>query len=113
GDIGATGEQYAREAFERYQADAVTASPYMGTDSIEPMLARRDKGVRVLCRTSNPGGSDLQSLPMANGQPLYLHVAGLVADKWNIHGQCALVVGATYPQEIARVRARVGDMPLL
>ncbi|AZY48134.1 orotidine-5'-phosphate decarboxylase [Bordetella avium] len=114
GDIGSTAENYAREAFERYQAHAVTVSPYMGLDSVEPYLAWRDRGVIVLCRTSNPGGSDLQFLPMADGQPLYLHVAGLVADKWNAHGQCGLVVGATYPNELAAVRKRVGDsLPLL
>lgn len=113
GDVGATAQQYAREAFERYQADALTVSPYMGFDSIQPYLEYGNKGVIVLCRTSNPGGSDLQFLQTANGTPLYLHVAGLVADHWNTNKQCALVVGATYPDEIARVRARVGDMPLL
>lgn len=113
GDIGATAQQYAREAFERYQADAVTVNPYMGFDSVQPYLEYQDKGVVVLCRTSNPGGSDLQALETSNGVPLYLHVAGLVADDWNSNQQCALVVGATFPDEIARVRARVGDMPLL
>ena len=112
GDIGATGHQYAREAFDRYGADAVTVSPYMGFDSIEPYLAWPDRGVIVLCRTSNPGGSDLQFLDVG-GRPLYQHVAQLVAQKWNRHGQCALVVGATFPEEIAQVRALVGDMPLL
>ncbi len=112
GDIGATAEQYAREAFERYRADAVTVNPYMGFDSVEPYLAWPDRGVIVLCRTSNPGGSDLQFLQV-NGRPLYQHVAQLVADQWNTNGQCALVVGATFPQEIAQVRALVGDMPLL
>lgn len=113
GDIGATAQQYAREAFERYQADAVTVNPYMGFDSVQPYLEYREKGVIVLCRTSNPGGSDLQFLPLADGTPLYLHVAGLVADQWNANEQCALVVGATFPDELARVRARVGNMPLL
>ncbi len=113
GDIGSTAEQYAREAFERYEADAVTVNPYMGHDSIAPYLAWKGKGVILLCRTSNPGGSDLQFL-QANGQPLYLHVAGLAADKWNADGQLALVVGATFPNELAAVRRRVGDgMPLL
>ncbi|NGM88958.1 orotidine-5'-phosphate decarboxylase [Parapusillimonas sp. SGNA-6] len=113
GDIGSTAEQYAREAYERYQADAVTVNPYMGFDTIEPYLAWRSKGVIVLCRTSNKGGSDLQFLETKDDVPLYLHVAGLVADHWNTNGQCALVVGATFPQEIAKVRERVGDMPLL
>lgn len=113
GDIGSTARQYALEAFERYQADAVTVNPYMGFDSLEPYLEWDEKGVIVLCRTSNPGGSDLQFVNTPSGEPLYLHVAGLVADKWNTNGQCALVVGATFPNEIAQVRQRVGDMPLL
>ncbi len=112
GDIGATAEQYAREAFERYRADAVTVNPYMGFDSIAPYLEWKNRGVIVLCRTSNPGGSDLQFLQV-EGKPLYQHVAQLVSDQWNRNGQCALVVGATFPQELAQVRAIVGDMPLL
>jgi orotidine-5'-phosphate decarboxylase len=112
GDIGATAKQYAREAFDRYGADAVTVNPYMGFDSVEPYMEWRDRGVIVLCRTSNAGGSDLQFLDV-QGKPLYQHVARMVADKWNVNGQCALVVGATFPQELAAVRAIVGDMPLL
>ncbi|AKU22198.1 orotidine-5'-phosphate decarboxylase [Massilia sp. MB5] len=112
GDIGATAKQYAREAYDRYGADAVTVSPYMGSDSVEPYMEWTDRGVIVLCRTSNPGGSDLQFLQV-DGKPLYQHVARLVAEKWNANGQCALVVGATYPEELAQVRAIVGDMPLL
>ncbi|RYE80525.1 MAG: orotidine-5'-phosphate decarboxylase, partial [Oxalobacteraceae bacterium] len=112
GDIGATAEQYAREAFERYDADAVTVNPYMGSDSISPYMEWQDRGVIVLCRTSNPGGSDLQFMQV-EGQALYQHVARLVADKWNRNGQCGLVVGATFPDELAQVRAIVGDMPLL
>jgi orotidine-5'-phosphate decarboxylase len=121
GDIGSTARQYACEAFERYNADAVTVNPYMGFDSIQPYLEYAGRGVIVLCRTSNPGGSDLQFLPTrsaASGeraaeQPLYQVVAQLAAEKWNVSGQLALVVGATFPQEIAHVRALVGDMPLL
>jgi orotidine-5'-phosphate decarboxylase len=116
GDVGSTATQYAREVFERYRADAVTLSPYMGFDSVAPYLAYRDKGAIVLCRTSNPGGSDLQFLPVSSENrtvPLYQHVAHLVADKWNESGQCALVVGATFPHEVAAVRQIVGDMPLL
>ncbi len=112
GDIGSTAEQYAIEAFERFKADAITASPYMGRDSAEPYLAYPGKGVILLCRTSNPGGSDLQFLDVG-GEKLYERVARLVAQEWNTSGQCALVVGATFPAEIARVRAIVGDMPLL
>lgn len=112
GDIGATAEQYAREAFERYGADAVTVNPYMGFDSIAPYMEWKDRGAIVLCRTSNPGGSDLQFLNV-DGMPLYQHVARLVAEKWNTNGQCGLVVGATFPAELAQVRGIVGDMPLL
>jgi orotidine-5'-phosphate decarboxylase len=114
GDIGSTADHYALEAFDRYGADAVTVNPYMGFDTIEPYLKHAGKGVIVLCRTSNPGGSDLQFLNVApNGEPLYLHVAKLAAQKWNTSGQISLVVGATFPEEIAKVRAIVGDMPLL
>ena len=116
GDIGSTAEQYAVEIFERYRADAITVNPYMGRDSIAPYLAYADKGVILLCRTSNPGGSDLQFLDIGrDGQPekLYERVARLVANEWNSSGQCALVVGATFPTEIARVREIVGEMPLL
>jgi orotidine-5'-phosphate decarboxylase len=88
-------------------------NPYMGFDSIEPYLAYPDCGLIVLCRTSNPGGSDLQNLHVDGGKKLYQHVAQLVAEKWNPHGQAALVVGATFPQELADVRSLVGDMPLL
>jgi orotidine-5'-phosphate decarboxylase len=113
GDIGSTAEQYAREAFERFQADAVTLNPYMGHDSIEPYLQWRDRGVILLCRTSNPGGADLQALEVAPGERLYERVARLACQHWNPHGQTALVVGATVPHELARVRSIVGDMPLL
>lgn len=112
GDIGATAEQYAREAFERYAADAVTVNPYMGYDSIAPYLEWKEKGAIILCRTSNAGGSDLQFLDVG-GKPLYQHVARLVAEKWNTNGQCSLVVGATFPNELAQVRQIVGNMPLL
>ncbi len=119
GDIGSTAQQYAVEAFERFRADAVTVNPYMGRDSVEPYLAYPDKGVILLCRTSNPGGSDLQFLHVQGGKAgeeperLYERVARLVAEEWNRTGQCALVVGATYPHEIARVREITGFMPLL
>ena len=112
GDIGATAEHYAREAFERYGADAVTLSPYMGRDSIEPFLAYADRGAFLLCRTSNAGGADLQMLDVG-GEPLYQRVARLACGDWNRGRQLGLVVGATYPTELATVRALVGDMPLL
>ena len=114
GDIGSTADHYALEAFERYGADAVTVNPYMGFDTIEPYLKHQGKGVIVLCRTSNPGGSDLQFLNISpQGEPLYLHLAKLAATQWNGSGQISLVVGATFPEEISKVRAVVGDMPLL
>jgi orotidine-5'-phosphate decarboxylase len=112
GDIGSTAEQYAREAFERFQADAVTLNPYMGHDSLEPWMQWRDRGLFLLCRTSNPGGADLQSLDVG-GEMLYERVARLAGTRWNPHGQTGLVVGATVPRELQRVRAIVGDMPLL
>jgi orotidine-5'-phosphate decarboxylase len=118
GDIGSTAEQYAREAFERYQADAVTLSPFMGFDSIEPYLRYPEKGAILLCRTSNPGGDDFQSQRLAGaaGQPdeiLYERIARLAQGEWNRNGQLGLVVGATYPAEIARVRALAPSLPLL
>ena len=116
GDIGSTAEQYAVEAFARFQADAVTVNPYMGRDSLDPWLAWPDKGVILLCRTSNPGGSDLQFLDVGGPgtqERLYERVARLAANEWNSTGQIALVVGATFPAEITRVRELVGDMPLL
>ena len=112
GDVGHTAERYAIEAFERYGADAVTVNPYLGTDALEPFLARADKGVIVLCRTSNPCAGDLQDLETGRGK-LYQIVADLAVTRWNARGNCLLVVGATYPRELAEVRARVGDMPLL
>ena len=116
GDIGSTAEQYAIEAFERYGADAVTLSPFMGFDSVEPYLRRHGKGAFLLCRTSNPGGDDLQNQRLATiaGQPLlYEHVASLAHGRWNINGQLGLVVGATYPAEIARVRELAPTLPML
>ena len=112
GDIGSTAQHYVSEAFDRYAADAVTLNPYLGRDSIQPFLDRADKGVILLCHTSNPGASDLQDLDVG-GKPLYQHVAQIVARDWNTHGNCALVTGATWPEQLAEVRALVGDMPLL
>ena len=116
GDIGSTAEQYALEAFERYGADAVTLSPFMGWDSVAPYLKYEGKGAFLLCRTSNPGGDDLQNQRLASvpGQPLlYEHVAQLAQGPWNINGQLGLVVGATYPKEIERVRELAPTVPLL
>ncbi|SEP05124.1 orotidine-5'-phosphate decarboxylase [Luteibacter sp. UNC138MFCol5.1] len=112
GDIGSTAKHYAMEAFERYDADAVTLNPYLGHDSVAPFLERADKGVILLCRTSNPGGKDFQALD-CGGEPLYIRVAQTIAREWNGNGNCALVTGATWPEELGRVRREVGDMPLL
>jgi orotidine-5'-phosphate decarboxylase len=112
GDIGATARQYAREAFERYGADAVTLSPFMGGDSIEPFLAHEGRGVFLLCRTSNPGGDDLQMLD-SGGERIFERVARLAAGPWNREGRVGLVVGATYPAELARVRELAPTLPLL
>jgi len=116
GDIGSTAEQYAVEAFERYGADAVTLSPFMGFDSLQPYLRWQGKGVFLLCRTSNPGGDDLQNQRLSSvpGEPLlYEHIAALASGRWNTNGQLGLVVGATYPAEIARVRQLAPNLPLL
>ncbi len=116
GDIGSTAEQYAIEAFERYGADAVTLSPFMGFDSVQPYLKYHGKGAFLLCRTSNPGGDDLQNqrLSSVDGSPLlYEHVARLAQGPWNLNGQLGLVVGATYPAEIERVRRVAPTLPLL
>lgn len=116
GDIGATSQQYAVEAFERYEADAVTLSPFMGFDSIEPYLKYKNKGVFLLCRTSNKGGDDFQNLRLADkpGNPtLYEYIAQLAERDWNTSGQLGLVVGATYPTEISKVRAIAPSLPLL
>jgi orotidine-5'-phosphate decarboxylase len=112
GDIGSTAEQYAHEAFERYDADAVTVNPYLGRDSVEPFLKHADKGVIILCRTSNPGAKDFQDLDVG-GKKLFQHVAETVAKEWNTANNCMLVVGATYPEELADIRSRVGDLPFL
>jgi orotidine-5'-phosphate decarboxylase len=112
GDIGSTAEMYAREAFDRYRADAVTVNPYMGFDAIEPFLARTDKGVVVLCRTSNSGARTFQGLRI-DGKPLYQRVAEEAVQRWNTHGNVLLVVGATYPRELRELRELAGDMPFL
>jgi orotidine-5'-phosphate decarboxylase len=111
GDIGSTAEHYAREAFDRYGAHAVTVNPYLGGDSVEPFLRHAGGGTIVLCRTSNPGARDLQDL-LVDGDPLYTHVARRIVE-WGEIGEVGLVVGATYPDELATVRSLVGDLPLL
>jgi orotidine-5'-phosphate decarboxylase len=110
GDIGSTSEMYAREAFGRYGADAVTVNPYLGTDAATPFLEQG--GVIALCRTSNAGAGELQDL-VVDGEPLYLHVARMVATRWSAIGECGVVVGATSPAQLAGVRAEVGELPIL
>ncbi len=113
GDIGSTAEMYAREAFDRYGADALTVNPYLGRDSLEPYLSRADKGVIILCRTSNPGASDLQDL-LVEEEPLYQRLAGEIACEWDTNKNCMLVVGATWPDQLSKIRLIIGDdMPLL
>jgi len=112
GDIGSTAAMYAIEAFDRYKADAVTINPYMGQDSAQPFLDRKDKGVVILCRTSNPGASDLQDLEV-DGAPIYQHVATMISQQWNINKNCCLVVGATWPEQMAKLRSITQDIPFL
>ena len=111
-DIGNTAEAYAREAFDRYGADAVTVNPYMGEDSVLPFLSRADRGAILLCRTSNPGAHDFQDL-LIDGKPLYRHVAAHAAAHWNKNQNLMLVVGATWPQEMAELRAAHPELSFL
>jgi len=112
GDIGSTATKYAFESFERYQADAVTVNPYMGFDAAKPFLEYSNKGTILLCRTSNPSAEDFQDL-LVDGKPLYLHVAGLAARKWNENKNCLLVVGATWPEQMEEIRKITLNMPFL
>ncbi|HEX9037832.1 MAG TPA: orotidine-5'-phosphate decarboxylase [Ktedonobacterales bacterium] len=117
GDIGSTSAAYARFAYDYLDADAVTLHPYLGRDALAPFLERADRGALILCRTSNPGGGEFQDLRVATvdgeTQPLYERVAQSVAREWNERGNCGLVVGATYPDELRQVRQIVGDIPIL
>ncbi|MCF6174664.1 MAG: orotidine-5'-phosphate decarboxylase [Victivallaceae bacterium] len=112
GDIGSTAEMYAKEAFERYQADAVTVNPYMGIDTLKPFLDWSDKGVIILCRTSNPSSAEIQEL-VADDKEIYKHVAGYANSSWNYNNNVLLVIGATYPAELGEVRNLCPDMPFL
>ena len=109
GDIASTAEAYARSAFENLGADCITLNPYLGKDSIEPFIQQREKGVFLLCKTSNPGAGDLQDLILATGETLHIHIAGL-AQSWNTRNNIGLVVGATYPETLARVRQAAPDL---
>lgn len=111
GDVGSTAALYTKEVFERFGADAVTVNPYLGYESISPYLDYTDRGVIVLCRTSNPSSDWIQAVPL-NDEPLYLSVARKVRE-WDKNNQCMLVTGATFPEELGRVRRVIGDLPLL
>src|SRR5437764_2123285 len=113
-DIGSTNQGYVKAAFDIIGVDAITVHPYLGKEALAPFLARREKGIIVLAKTSNPGSAEFQNLPVGESQePLYQVVARHVATTWNSNGNCALVVGATYPAELKKVRTIVGDMPIL
>jgi orotidine 5'-phosphate decarboxylase subfamily 2 len=109
GDVGHSSTAYAKAVFESFKADATTVNPYMGHDSVKPFLEYQEKGVFILCLTSNVGGKDFQS---AGKEPLYISVARHVKE-WNHHGNCGLVVGATKPEELKEIKAIAGEMPLL
>ena len=113
GDIGNTNDAYAIEAYEMLKADAVTIHPYLGRESLSAFLGRKDKGVFILCHTSNPGAGEFQELRLQNGDMLYEFIARQVAEEWNINGNCGLVVGATFPRQLDGVRQIVGRMPIL
>lgn len=112
GDIGSTAKLYAKEVFDRYKADAVTINPYLGSDTLTPFLEREEKGVIILCRTSNPGAKDIQDLEI-KGKKLYQVIASMAVDRWNYNRNVLLVVGATYPQELNEIRSIAGEIPFL
>lgn len=112
GDIGSTAEKYAQEAFERYRVDAVTVNPYLGYDSVKPFVEYAEKGVIILCRTSNATAADIQDIDIG-GEKLYQRVASLVQNEWNYNANCLLVVGATWPSQMASIRNSLGNMPFL
>ncbi|MEK7106558.1 MAG: orotidine-5'-phosphate decarboxylase [Patescibacteria group bacterium] len=113
GDIKNTNRNYAESAFDRLRADAITVQPYLGGEPLAPFFERKDKGIIVLCHTSNGGAGEIQNLKMEGGEPLYKIVARLAAERWNANRNCCVMVGATYPEELLAVRAIVGDMPIL
>ncbi len=115
GDIGNTAKAYARAIFDNFGFDAVTVSPYLGFDSIKPFIEYRDKGIFILCRTSNAGAVDFQSLrsEMENSYRPLFEIVALKASQWNTYGNIGLVVGATYPEELKLIRNSHPDMPLL
>ncbi len=112
GDIGSTAQMYAKEVFERYQADSVTVNPLMGTDTLKPFLDYKEKGVIALCRTSNPSGDEIQNL-LVDGVPIYEKIANYANTKWNYNKNLLLVVGATYPKELGKIREICPNIPFL
>ena len=112
GDIGNTNAAYAKSAFDDLQADAITVQPYLGSEPLAPFFERQEKGIIVLCHTSNPGAGEIQKL-VVEGEPLYKVVARLAKEKWNANGNCSVMVGATYPEELSEIREIIGDMPIL
>lgn len=111
-DIGSTNEGYVKFIFDYLGADAVTLHPYLGKEALTPFLMREDRASIILCRTSNKGAGEFQDL-MVENEPIYIHVARKIADSWNKNNNCMLVVGATYPEEMKKVRSQVGDIPFL
>ena len=111
-DIGSTNVGYVKNAFDYLRADAITVHPYLGKEAMKPFLDQKEKGIIVICKTSNPGSGEFQDL-ILDGQPFYLRVAKQVANSWNENGNCCVVVGATYPHELEKVRKVVGEMPIL
>jgi orotidine 5'-phosphate decarboxylase subfamily 2 len=109
GDIASTAEAYAKSAFGNLDVDCITLSPYLGKDSIEPFIQNSEKGIFLLCKTSNPGAGDVQDLILESGEPVHIHVAKL-AQSWNVKNNVGLVVGATYPETLARVREVAPEM---
>jgi len=112
GDIGNTNRGYVKFAFEYLQVDAITIQPYLGREAIEPFLEQKNKGIIILCRTSNPGAGELQDLKVGN-EPFYIVLAKKIINDWNKNGNCMLVIGATYPEELAEIRKIAGDMIFL
>ncbi len=114
GDIGSTNKGYIKYAFDYLGADAITVQPYLGSEAIQPFLDLKDKGIIILCKTSNPGANEIQDLLVKDIDiSIYRYIARIVKEKWNKNGNCMLVVGATYPEELKEVRKIVGDMTLL
>lgn len=117
-DVENTSQAYAKAEFDNLKADAVTVNPYLGQQALQPFLQRKDKGIFVLIKTSNPGAGEFQDLHVypehsRRGKPLYQVIAEHVAKEWNKNGNVGVVVGATYPEELKKVRAIVGDIPIL